>query len=174
MATMAEKRDYYEVLGVERSASAKEIADAYRKLAIKYHPDRNPGDEEAVLRFKEAAEAFEVLHDEDKRARYDRFGAVKVSAASSSATWTTSSRPSATFLATASLAICSAAVAAGSALASRRRRAVRGDADLFEAARGVTKPIEFERHETCETCDGSGAKPGTKPENCHTAAAKAR
>ena len=74
MVTMADKRDYYEVLGVERSRSDNEIADAYRKLAIKYHPDKNPGDEEAVVRFKEAAEAFEVLSDGDKRARYDRYG----------------------------------------------------------------------------------------------------
>ena len=61
MATMAEKRDYYEVLGVGRSATGKEIADAYRKLAIRYHPDKNPGDDEVIVRFKEAAEAFEVL-----------------------------------------------------------------------------------------------------------------
>jgi molecular chaperone DnaJ len=74
MATMAAKRDYYEVLGVAKSASAKEIADAYRKLAIKHHPDKNPGDAEAVAKFKEAAEAFEVLHDADKRSRYDHFG----------------------------------------------------------------------------------------------------
>src|SRR4051812_28632294 len=74
MGTMASKRDYYEVLGVERSASEKEIATAYRKLAIKFHPDKNPGDDEAVGRFKEAAEAFEVLSDADKRGRYDRFG----------------------------------------------------------------------------------------------------
>jgi curved DNA-binding protein CbpA len=74
MATMSGKRDYYEVLGVERSASEKDIKDAYRKLAIKHHPDKNPGDEEAVARFKEAAEAFEVLGDAEKRARYDRYG----------------------------------------------------------------------------------------------------
>src|SRR5690348_8267931 len=74
MATMAGKRDYYEVLEVSRSASGQEIATAYRKLAIKYHPDKNPGDEEAVQRFKECAEAFEVLNDSDKRARYDRYG----------------------------------------------------------------------------------------------------
>ena len=72
--TMTENRDYYEILGVERTASDKEIADAYRGLAIKYHPDKNPGDEEAIQKFKEAAEAFEVLHDRDKRSRYDRFG----------------------------------------------------------------------------------------------------
>src|ERR1700689_502604 len=74
MATMAEKRDYYEILGVARSASGKEIAEAYRKLAIRFHPDKNPGDEEAIIRFKEGAEAFEVLHDQKRRERYDRFG----------------------------------------------------------------------------------------------------
>ena len=71
---MATQRDYYEVLGVERTASGGEIASAYRKLAVKYHPDKNPGDQEAIERFKEAAEAFEVLNDREKRARYDRFG----------------------------------------------------------------------------------------------------
>ncbi len=74
MVTMPAKRDYYEVLAVARVATAKEIADAYRKLAIKHHPDKNPGDAEAVAKFKEAAEAFEVLHDPDKRSRYDRHG----------------------------------------------------------------------------------------------------
>src|SRR3954454_3424535 len=77
MPTMA-KRDYYEVLSVERGASDSAIATAYRKLAIKYHPDKNPGDDEAIARFKEAAEAFEVLSDPEKRARYDRFGHVGV------------------------------------------------------------------------------------------------
>ena len=71
---MAEKRDYYEVLGVAKNASADEIKSAYRKLAMKYHPDRNPGDKAAEEKFKEAAEAYDVLHDADKRARYDQFG----------------------------------------------------------------------------------------------------
>ena len=71
---MAEKRDYYEVLGVERNADADTIKKAYRKAAIKYHPDKNPGDKEAEEKFKEAAEAYDVLSNEDKRARYDRFG----------------------------------------------------------------------------------------------------
>ena len=69
-----EKRDYYEVLGVEKNASADEIKKAYKKMAIKYHPDRNPGDKDAEDKFKEAAEAYEVLSDDNKRARYDQFG----------------------------------------------------------------------------------------------------
>ena len=68
------KRDYYEVLGVEKSASADAIKKAYRKKAIQYHPDRNPGDKEAEEKFKEAAEAYEVLSNPDKKARYDQFG----------------------------------------------------------------------------------------------------
>ncbi|MDE7242317.1 DnaJ domain-containing protein, partial [Desulfovibrio sp.] len=67
-------RDYYEVLSVSRSAGTEEIRRAYRKLAMRYHPDRNPGDAEAELKFREAAEAYEVLRDPDKRARYDRVG----------------------------------------------------------------------------------------------------
>jgi molecular chaperone DnaJ len=68
------KRDYYEVLGVDKNASADEIKKAYKKMAIKYHPDRNPDDKEAEAKFKEAAEAYDVLRDENKRARYDQFG----------------------------------------------------------------------------------------------------
>lgn len=74
MSTMSEKRDYYEVLGVARTATEAEIARSYRKLAIKYHPDSNREDETAVEKFKEASEAYEVLSDSDKRARYDQFG----------------------------------------------------------------------------------------------------
>ena len=71
---MADKRDYYEVLGVAKNATADEIKKAYRKKAIQYHPDRNPGDKDAEEKFKEAAEAYDVLSDADKRARYDQFG----------------------------------------------------------------------------------------------------
>ncbi|MFI3282795.1 MAG: DnaJ domain-containing protein, partial [Rikenellaceae bacterium] len=80
---MAEKRDYYEVLGVQKSANADEIKKAYRKAAIKFHPDKNPGDKEAEDKFKEAAEAYDVLSSDDKRARYDRFGHAGMGGASS-------------------------------------------------------------------------------------------
>ena len=81
---MADKRDYYEVLGVARDASDGDIASAYRKLAIKYHPDSNPEDEDAVARFKEAASAYEVLGDQEKRARYDQHGHAGVDGSESS------------------------------------------------------------------------------------------
>ena len=71
---MAQKRDYYEVLGVSKTASEEEIKKAYRQIAIKYHPDRNPGDKQAEEKFKEAAEAYNVLHDPQKRQQYDQFG----------------------------------------------------------------------------------------------------
>ena len=71
---MADKRDYYEVLGVSKDASADDIKKAYRKMAMKYHPDRNPGDKEAEEKFKEVGEAYEVLSDADKKARYDQYG----------------------------------------------------------------------------------------------------
>ena len=103
------KRDYYEVLGVSKSASADEIKKAYRKKAIQYHPDKNPGDKEAEEKFKEAAEAYEVLSNPDKRARYDQFGHAGVDGAKQEADsadsaaeacqWMTSSQCSAISLA---------------------------------------------------------------------------
>ena len=117
---MAEKRDYYEVLGVERNATEGKISEAYRKLALQYHPDRNPGDEEAVVKFKEAAEAFEVLSHPEKRARYDRFGHAGLEGGGrrSSTTFRTSSTRSATFSARVFSAIFSAA--AGDAAGCKR------------------------------------------------------
>src|ERR1044072_3021475 len=83
---MTSKRDYYKVLGITRTASDQEIKGAYRRLAVKFHPDKNPGDAEAEEKFKEAAEAYQVLSDADQRRRYDRFGHSGVSS-SASATW---------------------------------------------------------------------------------------
>lgn len=104
---MAEKRDYYEVLGVAKNANADEIKKAYRKAAIKYHPDKNPGDKEAEEKFKEAAEAYDVLSNPEKRARYDQFGHAGMSGAAGAgggsadsaadSRWRTSSRSSAIF-----------------------------------------------------------------------------
>src|SRR5437764_10306077 len=81
------KRDYYEILGVSRGASDAEIKSAYRKLAVRHHPDKNPGDSEAEEKFKEAAEAYSVLSDADQRARYDRFGHAGVSSSAGAAGW---------------------------------------------------------------------------------------
>jgi molecular chaperone DnaJ len=167
MASMAAKRCYYEVLSVSRTATETEIATAYRKLAIKYHPDKNPGDEEAVLKFKEAAEAFEVLHDAEKRARYDRYGHAGVDGG----------QPhfqDVNDVFNAFGDIFGEGIFGDIFGGGRRGNRVRRGADvkcqvtldLLEAARGVTKTVTYQRHEACEECSGSGAKPGTKPETC--------
>ena len=171
MATMAGKRDYYEVLGVERKASKKEISDAYRKLAIKYHPDKNPGDEEAVARFKEAAEAFEVLGDEEKRSRYDRYGHAGVNGPGGGSQFNDVNDIFEAFGDLFGGGIFGDVFGGG----RRGGRQVRKGADvgcevtldLVEAAQGVTKTVEFERHEACDKCHGSGAKPGTSPQTCN-------
>lgn len=133
---MANKRDYYEVLGVSKDASEDEIKKAYRKIAIKYHPDRNPGDKVAEEKFKEAAEAYDVLHDPQKRQQYDQFGFMvrwaaepEVSEADSAAdsAWTTYSRCSAT---------CSEAMAAVSEADS-----VADSADAVAVARHSTEVL---------------------------------
>jgi molecular chaperone DnaJ len=164
---MAAKRDYYEVLGVSRSASEKELAEAYRKLALKYHPDRNPGDEEAIARFKEAAEAFEVLNHADKRSRYDRYGHAGLEGGA----------PQFQDVGDIFAAfgdIFGEGLFGGMFGGGRGGRRVRRGADLqcevtidlLEAARGVSKTLEFDRLHPCDACHGSGAKPGTQPERC--------
>lgn len=171
MATMAAKRDYYEVLGVAKSATPKEIADAYRKLAIKYHPDKNPGDQEAVAKFKEAAEAFEILHDADKRGRYDRFGHAGVDGAGGPQFHDVSDIMEA-FGDILGGGLFGDFFGGGGSRRGRRQVHKGGDVgctvrlDLLEAARGVTKAVEFERHEKCAECNATGAKPGTKPQTC--------
>jgi molecular chaperone DnaJ len=169
MAQMSEKRDYYEVLGVARSASRDEISAAYRKLALMYHPDRNPGDEDAVIRFKEAAEAFEVLGNDEKRGRYDRFGHAGLEAGGGAPHFHDVSDIFDAFGDIFGESLF------GDMFGRRRggRRGRRGGdvqcevtLDLLEAAHGVAKTVRFRRHQKCDTCSGSGAKPGSKVETC--------
>ena len=129
------KRDYYEVLGVSKSASADEIKKSYRKIALQFHPDRNPGDKEAEEKFKEAAEAYDVLSSPDKKAQYDRFGETKSDATDApKATavaadlevcgWRTSSRTSATYSVMMYSAASLAVAAEGKAGGDREREAL--------------------------------------------------
>jgi len=166
MATMSGKRDYYEVLGVERTASDKVIAEAYRRLAIKHHPDKNPGDEDAIALFKEAAEAFEVLGDREKRARYDRYGHAGAAAGRQF------TDVNDIFAAFGDIFGDSAFGDIFGGRGGGRRAHKGGDVrcdvtlDLIEAARGVSKTVEFERHEVCGDCQGTGAKAGSARLTC--------
>lgn len=168
---MATKRDYYEVLSVERTADDETIKRSYRKLAMKYHPDRNPGDTEAEARFKEAAEAYEVLSDAERRQRYDRFGHEGLRGTPGH----DFSRmdPNDIFSMFGFGDILEQMF--GGAGAARGGRGQRGydleytlSITLDEVASGVEKEIEFTRKDLCPTCEGSGAKPGSKPVACVT------
>ena len=165
---MADQRDFYEVLGVERKATSAQITEAYRKLALRHHPDRNPGDEVAAARFKEAARAFEVLSDGDLRARYDRFGHAGLQGGRAH----DFSDINDIFEAFGDL--FGGGIFGGGFGGGRRGNRPRKGRDVFcqvslslaDAARGATKAVAFARHEPCATCDGSGAKPGTSPQPC--------
>jgi len=161
---MIDQRDYYQVLGVDRRATSAEITAAYRRLALRYHPDKNPGDGDAATRFKEAARAFEVLSDGELRDRYDRFGHAGVEGGRRQE-----------FNDLADVFEAFGDLFGGSVFGSRQRQARgRKGRDVFcqvrlslvEAARGATKTVEFDRHETCGSCDGSGARQGTRPQSC--------
>jgi molecular chaperone DnaJ len=164
------KRDYYEILEVGREASEVQIKSAYRKLALKFHPDRNPGDHQAEERFKEAAEAYAVLADKEKRALYDRFGHQGVSGA-------TSQGFDPTIFADFSdiFSGLGDAFGFGDIFGGRRRRGgpqrgsdLRYDLEITfeESATGAETSIQIPREETCETCKGSGAAAGTQAETC--------
>lgn len=169
MSPMAAKRDYYEVLGVGKKAAPEEIKRAYRKAAAANHPDRNPGDESAVERFKEAAEAFDVLGDEHKRELYDRYGHDAFARAGGR-------QPGFNDVNDIFGAFGEMFEGLfGGSMGGRGggRRPTRGESlrtaielDLREAAFGCTRNVEIEREELCPTCDGSGAKPGSTPETC--------
>lgn len=167
---MSETRDYYDVLGVDRGASGTEIKRAYRKLAMKYHPDRNPGDTQAEDSFKEAAEAYGVLSDEEKRQRYDQFGHAGLGGAGGGY-----ANPEDIFSNFGD--IFSDFFGGGGGGFGRRRRdpnAPRQGEDLqmrvnvpFEyAVHGGVHTITVPREDACDTCDGSGAAEGSKPVTC--------
>ncbi|HYC61626.1 MAG TPA: molecular chaperone DnaJ [Thermoanaerobaculia bacterium] len=161
-----EKRDYYEVLGVARTASVDDIKKSYRKLALKYHPDKNPGDKDAEEKFKEAAEAYGVLADEEKRARYDRYGHQGISGAGGF-----DPNQFADFG-----DILGDLFGFGDFFGTRGRRgtrAARGNdlrydlhLEFMEAVFGKEVTLNIPRTIGCTTCNGSGAKPGTQPVAC--------
>jgi molecular chaperone DnaJ len=164
-------RDYYEVLGVPRDATVDRIKKAYRGLAVKYHPDRNPGDAEAEERFKEASQAYAVLSDPEKRAQYDRFGHRAVDSQGFGGFDPSAFGDFADILGD--------LFGFGDIFGGRRGRGrnarQRGrdlqytlKISLEEAAEGVERSIRVPRLEGCETCSGSGSKPGTTPESCGT------
>jgi molecular chaperone DnaJ len=166
------KRDYYDVLGVSRTSTEQEIKSAYRKLALQYHPDRNPGNQEAEDKFKEAAEAYSVLSDAQKRASYDRFGHAGVGSAAGGGFGGFDPNVFSDFS-----DILGDIFGFGDFFGTNRRgsRVQRGadlryDLELTfeEAAFGTTVKIKVPRHESCAECNGSGAQKGSGPTTCQT------
>ncbi|HUW55608.1 MAG TPA: molecular chaperone DnaJ [Planctomycetota bacterium] len=169
---MAGDRDYYEVLGVQKNASADEIKKAYRQLALKHHPDRNPNDKDAEGKFKEAAEAYDVLGDPEKRARYDQFGRGGLKGGF---------RPH-DFADIHDIFSAFGDIFGGGGsifgdvfgVPGMDRRGPRRGASLRceivltleECATGIEKTVKLRRQELCETCSGSGARPGTQSKSC--------
>lgn len=163
--TTGAKRDYYDVLGVDRNASVEDIKRSYRRLAIQFHPDRNPDDPSAEERFKEASEAYAILSDADKRRRYDRMG----HAAFTGPGGGPGGFEQVDFSGVAE--ILEGLI--GEMFGGRRRRARGGrdiefdlDVSFEEAALGAEKTILVERAALCTECQGSGAEPGTTPDPC--------
>jgi molecular chaperone DnaJ len=163
---VATKRDYYEVLGVSRDAPEDEIKRSYRKGALKWHPDRNKDNPEAESKFKEMAEAYEVLSDPDKRARYDRFGHDGLAGAGMH----DFSHMDVGDIFSMFQEILGGGIFGG--MGGRRRRGydleARVDVSLKEAAEGTERTLEFNRNDVCDRCSGSGAEPGTKRITCPT------
>src|ERR1700752_821088 len=167
------KRDYYEVLAVSRTATDQEIKSAYRRLAMKYHPDKNPNDASAEEKFKEAAEAYSVLSDTEQRLRYDRFGHAGVSSGAGAGSWGAPGFGGIEDILGDLFGFGD--VFGGSRTGSRRSAAQRGadlrydlEITLEEAATGMTAQLRIPRLEGCETCNGSGAAAGSQAESCTT------
>ncbi len=171
---MADKRDFYEVMGVPKNASEDEIKKAYRKLAKKYHPDLNPGDKEAEAKFKEVNEAYEVLSDQDKRARYDQFGHAGVDPNYGAG----AAGGGSPFGQDIDLGDIFSSFFGGGFGGGRRQNpnAPRRGADteavltisFEEAAKGCTKKVTYQNIDTCKECGGTGAQKGTSPKTCPT------
>src|SRR6476661_6685281 len=171
------KRDYYEILGVGKSSSAEEIKKAYRKVAMQYHPDRNPGDRAAEEKFKEAAEAYEILSDQDRRAQYDRYGHAAVSGNGRGAHSANMEDIFSQFGDIFGEDIFGSFFGGGgrSAGGQRRSRGTRGSnlrirlkLNYEEIAKGVTKSIKVKKYVGCNVCGGSGAKDKGSVQNCST------
>lgn len=171
------KKDYYEILGVGRNATEQELKSAYKRLAIRYHPDKNPGDAEAEEMFKEVAEAYSVLSNGEQRARYDRFGhaGVSSSAAGAGANWGAQGFGGIEDILGDLFGFGDVFGGRSGAGGGRRSSAQRGadlrydlEITLEEAAEGMTAQLRIPRLETCDTCTGTGAKSGTQPETCST------
>lgn len=174
------KRDYYEVLGVERSATKEEIKSSYRKLALQYHPDRNPGDTEAEDKFKEATEAYEILSDEQKRARYDRFGHQGMRSGQDFHQYQNANDIFSVFSdlfgggGGGSIFEQMFGGGGGGRQGGQRRSVgepgsdlkVRLPMTLEEIATGIEKTISLKHWVECDTCNGSGAKPGSGHTTC--------
>lgn len=170
------KRDYYEILGLGRNATEQEVKSAYRRLAVKFHPDKNPGDAEAEEKFKEAAEAYSVLSDAEQRGRYDRFGHAGVANGAGARGW---GQPGFSGIEDILGDLfgfgdvfggASARGNRGRAQAAQRGADLRYDLEisLEEAAAGMSASIRIPRLEACDVCRGSGAAEGTQPETCTT------
>jgi len=170
---MAEKRDYYEVLGVERGANEKEIKAAYRKKALEFHPDRNKDDPRAEAKFKEAAEAYDVLSTSEKRQRYDQFGHAGLGQESFGGTRFTNIEDIFEAFGDVFGGGLFGDLFGGGRRGPGGKRGGRDlrivlELELAEIDHGVEKEISLKRHEHCGTCHGSGAKPGTSPVACAT------
>ncbi len=167
---MSSKRDYYEVLGVEKNAGSEDLKKAYRKLAMKYHPDRNPGDKPAEEKFKEAAEAYAVLSDSEKRAQYDQFGhAMGGRGFQGFEGFEDAFRGFGDVFGD----IFEDFLGGGGRRGGGRSRARRGadlevtvELTLEEVLKGKEAALEIPRHESCGECQGTGAKPGSKKTPC--------
>lgn len=175
---MSTKRDYYEILGVQKGASQDEIKKAYRKVAMQFHPDRNPGDKAAEEKFKEAAEAYEVLSDADKRAQYDRFGHAGVQGNGRGFGGGNGNMED-IFSQFGDIfgddIFGSFFGGGGGRRGGQRMRGVRGSnlrikikLTYEEIAKGVTKQVKVKKHVPCNTCHGSGAKDKGSVQTCNT------